>query len=180
MERLVTAGPDSAHWLERAPATEGSRHPFRLRRNVKVALFISQAPCMSRVCRSPQCLNLPSPSPAPHAHTLFALFSGGDASIFELPAPSPADADEPPSKLAKRAASSGPDMNRTGAKALDDGGGAGDPCLPGVQYHTLGLLRTKPGRGPRSHSMSCSDKLLRWTLLGRLRGKENVWLAVPA
>jgi tRNA-specific adenosine deaminase 1 len=35
-------------------------------------------------------------------------------------------------------------------------------------YARLGVLRTKPGRGdaPRVLSMSCSDKIARWTALG--------------
>ncbi len=35
-------------------------------------------------------------------------------------------------------------------------------------YARLGVLRTKPGRGdaPRVLSMSCSDKIARWSMLG--------------
>ncbi|KAG9392846.1 Adenosine-deaminase (editase) domain [Carpediemonas membranifera] len=36
----------------------------------------------------------------------------------------------------------------------------------------VGLFRTKPGRGERSPSMSCSDKLVRWAYLGLL-GKRG-------
>ncbi|EGD78835.1 hypothetical protein PTSG_01811 [Salpingoeca rosetta] len=66
--------------------------------------------------------------------------------------------DAVPCKRAKR------DQHRTGAKPVPSA--TSDPVLPGVQYHTTGTLRTKPGRGPPSHSMSCSDKILRWTYLG--------------
>ena len=59
------------------------------------------------------------------------------------------------------------DMNRTGAKVVTcDGGEGGDPRLPGAEYHRVGGLRTKPGRGERTLSLSCSDKILKWNILG--------------
>jgi len=61
------------------------------------------------------------------------------------------------------------DLNRTGAKTLtkEQGvSGEGDPLLPGVDYHVTGELRTKPGRGLTTLSLSCSDKMLKWNVLG--------------
>ncbi|XP_038220145.1 tRNA-specific adenosine deaminase 1 [Zerene cesonia] len=52
------------------------------------------------------------------------------------------------------------DIHRTGAKCLENS--VQDPKLPGKDYHLLGQVRTKPGRGDRTLSMSCSDKIARW------------------
>ncbi|KAJ6652499.1 hypothetical protein lerEdw1_011469 [Lerista edwardsae] len=54
--------------------------------------------------------------------------------------------------------------HRTGAKCVP--GEAGDPQQLGGPHQTVGLLRTKPGRGAQTASMSCSDKLARWNVLG--------------
>jgi len=53
------------------------------------------------------------------------------------------------------------DIHRTGAKCLSVETRQ-DPRLPGAAYHAVGAVRTKPGRGDRTLSVSCSDKLLRW------------------
>ena len=56
------------------------------------------------------------------------------------------------------------DVHRTGAKCVK--GGAQDPKTPGADYHKVGVLRTKPGRGEPTLSMSCSDKMMQWNILG--------------
>ena len=56
------------------------------------------------------------------------------------------------------------DIQRTGAKCVP--GGEQDPRLQGLEYHVVGTLRTKPGRGERTLSMSCSDKIMKWCTLG--------------
>lgn len=57
-----------------------------------------------------------------------------------------------------------PDVYRTGAKCVP--GARPDPLTPGEGYHTTGVLRVKPGRGERTLSLSCSDKLARWGVMG--------------
>lgn len=56
------------------------------------------------------------------------------------------------------------DIYRTGAKCLPDS--EQDPRTPGSYYHILGQVRTKPGRGERTLSVSCSDKMAKWIHLG--------------
>ena len=35
-----------------------------------------------------------------------------------------------------------------------------------MHHHVVGVLRTKPGRGDQTLSMSCSDKIFKWSILG--------------
>uniref|UniRef100_UPI00398F0F77 tRNA-specific adenosine deaminase 1 isoform X2 n=1 Tax=Pristiophorus japonicus TaxID=55135 RepID=UPI00398F0F77 len=69
------------------------------------------------------------------------------------------DADEPRQMQIKVS-----DVHRTGAKCVP--GGFQDSHKPGIYYHCVESLRVKPGRGDRTLSMSCSDKLARWNILG--------------
>jgi len=57
------------------------------------------------------------------------------------------------------------DVHRTGAKCVP-GHQKQDALVPGLNYHVTGVLRTKPGRGERTLSMSCSDKLMKWNAVG--------------
>ena len=56
------------------------------------------------------------------------------------------------------------DLFRTGAKCVPNG--PQDSLRTGIEYHTVGPLRIKPGRGFRTISMSCSDKMMKWCTLG--------------
>ena len=46
------------------------------------------------------------------------------------------------------------------------------------QGHQIGILRKKPGRGEASLSMSCSDKVARWGLLGVQVPRQHTGLPV--
>lgn len=54
------------------------------------------------------------------------------------------------------------DVHRTGGKSI----GMTDPRGPGKFYHTVGAVRTKPGRGEPTLSLSCSDKISKWIYCG--------------
>nr|XP_022910404.1 tRNA-specific adenosine deaminase 1-like [Onthophagus taurus] len=57
------------------------------------------------------------------------------------------------------------DIYRTGAKCLKNSKEQ-DLHLQGDLYHKIGLIRTKPGRGDPTLSISCSDKILKWCYIG--------------
>lgn len=69
------------------------------------------------------------------------------------------------------------DIHRTGAKCLP--GSVQDPKEPGSTYHIYGQVRTKPGRGDRTLSVSCSDKMARWIHIGIQGGLLNMLLSKP-
>lgn len=56
------------------------------------------------------------------------------------------------------------DIHRTGAKCVSNE--PLDSKEEGLDYHTVGALRTKPGRGDPTLSHCCSDKIFKWTVLG--------------
>lgn len=56
------------------------------------------------------------------------------------------------------------DIHRTGAKCLPES--EQDPKRDGNKYHLTSQVRTKPGRGDRTLSVSCSDKMARWIHIG--------------
>lgn len=118
------------------------KQKFRVKDNVKVYMYTSAAPC-NVLCS---------------IYDVTSIYStGGDSAIF--PTESTSDL-EPECKKRKMES----DVHRTGAKCA--AGEEQDLRMPGAQYHVVGSLRTKPGRGPRSISMSCSDKIARWCILG--------------
>ena len=71
---------------------------------------------------------------------------------------------EIPSQIEIKEASLYTDIHRTGGKSVP--GETKDSFAPGIEYHTVGTLRTKPGRGDPTLSHSCSDKIFRWSVLG--------------
>ena len=90
----------------------------------------------------------------------------GDATI--APKPDVEDLSEPLKKKAKM------DIHRTGAKSsLDTISRSQDV------YHALGAVRTKPGRGNPTLSLSCSDKMAKWCQLGFQGSLLAAFIAEP-
>ncbi|XP_012264454.2 tRNA-specific adenosine deaminase 1 [Athalia rosae] len=69
------------------------------------------------------------------------------------------------SNVASRESNTYVDIHRTGAKCVSTEKEQ-DLYHPGLNYHVIGPLRIKPGRGDRTLSMSCSDKLAKWNAIG--------------
>ena len=86
----------------------------------------------------------------------------GDATI----APKP-DLEEPLKKKAKM------DIHRTGAKS------SLDTISQDEWTHVLGVVRTKPGRGNPTLSLSCSDKMAKWCQLGFQGSLLAAFIAEP-
>ncbi|KAF5283149.1 hypothetical protein FQA39_LY17407 [Lamprigera yunnana] len=95
----------------------------------------------------------------------------GDAAIFskqssdefgEIVQPLQTDYEEAETKRRKVVCG---DIYRTGAKCLLQST-IQDAHSSGAEYHQLGAVRTKPGRGDPTLSLSCSDKLAKWCHVG--------------
>ncbi|KAF2898553.1 hypothetical protein ILUMI_07624 [Ignelater luminosus] len=70
------------------------------------------------------------------------------------------------------------DIYRTGAKCLP-GETKQDLHVKGLEFHTTGAVRTKPGRGDPTLSVSCSDKIAKWCHLGVQGALLSILLEKP-
>lgn len=109
-------------------------------------------------------------------HLLTTHSPCGDASIFQMIVDNTSEEDQVPTKRQKLIAPSDPDdddetigsvlpcvnQNFTGAKIICND----DNIVQDLMVQSIGEVRGKPGRGDPTLSMSCSDKLAKWTVLG--------------
>uniref|UniRef100_A0A3B4B9H1 tRNA-specific adenosine deaminase 1 n=1 Tax=Periophthalmus magnuspinnatus TaxID=409849 RepID=A0A3B4B9H1_9GOBI len=149
--------------LERLVGPHETR--FRVRPEVSFVLFTSHTPCGdASIIPMTQVPVLPCPpiSGSMKRKALEATESHSPK-VFK-PTQQKAAESDPHGTKAQSVLGHAADVHRTGAKCVP--GGPTDPLLPGVGYHSTGLLRLKPGRGEPTLSLSCSDKLARWAVLG--------------
>eukprot|EP00730_Choanoeca_flexa_P005278 TRINITY_DN11917_c3_g4_i1.p1 TRINITY_DN11917_c3_g4~~TRINITY_DN11917_c3_g4_i1.p1 ORF type:complete len:420 (+),score=50.45 TRINITY_DN11917_c3_g4_i1:69-1328(+) len=132
---------DHSRWFELCDSGKA-----RLKPDIDVIFYVSQSPCIM--------MNLVHSEVMPDCPSCL----GGDACIY-----SQARTDQSSIPAAKRAKEvDAEDIHRTGAKIIPNfQTGNAD-----IDMFTVGVPRTKPGRGPPSQSMSCSDKLCLWSSVG--------------
>ncbi|KAG4074630.1 hypothetical protein HA402_004501 [Bradysia odoriphaga] len=86
----------------------------------------------------------------------------GDASIFDIKD----DDDEPKCKKPKRDENGDDNIGGRIPSTHATGGKLFETDVIDLMSQDIGEIRTKPGKGIRTLSVSCSDKLSRWNILG--------------
>uniref|UniRef100_A0A8D8QK82 tRNA-specific adenosine deaminase 1 n=1 Tax=Cacopsylla melanoneura TaxID=428564 RepID=A0A8D8QK82_9HEMI len=71
------------------------------------------------------------------------------------------------------------DFHRTGAKNLPEASHQDPRGVGGPPYQHTGVVRTKPGRGDPTYSVSCSDKIAKWSVVGWEGGLISSLLLSP-
>lgn len=152
---LIYLYKNIVHTIENKPSIfVKDKNKFKLRENIEFIFYSSQMPC-------------------------------GDASIIpkigieddvgNIVLSSKRDAEEDSCDIESKRQKL--DIYRTGAKCLPHTDQ--DPKKPGENYHLLGQVRTKPGRGDRTLSVSCSDKMARWIHVGIQGALLDMLLSEP-
>ncbi|KAF5363320.1 hypothetical protein D9756_000580 [Leucocoprinus leucothites] len=151
--RLRTAKQYVSDWLVETGSKDQNDSdespPYRLRPDVSLHMYVSTLPCKAASCLLPLWLVL-------------TIYQGGDASMGYLAATQDAQV----ALLKSQSAHLFPKLrSHEASRGRDD-------------YNRLGVLRTKPGRAdsPPALSMSCSDKIAKWSVLGILGGFASRFL----
>ncbi|XP_053742020.1 tRNA-specific adenosine deaminase 1 isoform X2 [Synchiropus splendidus] len=145
------------------PAEEPGK--WRLQPDVSFLFFTSHTPCGdASIIPMAESQCQPCASVQSHPRKRKAEETVKRAKQPRLVEPTVVDADPSQNHTSDSQLDPTQDIHRTGAKCVP--GGPADPLSPGLGYHSTGLLRVKPGRGEPTVSLSCSDKLARWCVLG--------------
>ncbi|XP_072399780.1 tRNA-specific adenosine deaminase 1 [Diabrotica undecimpunctata] len=149
-----------------------------------VRYIYDQMSAISNIMEFKQISNKFFLNPEVKFHFFTTLIPCGDAAIFPMQTTidfgdiikkdTEGEGKEPPHKKVKLEPG---DIFRTGAKCV--GGSKVDAKLPGIDYHITGVVRTKPGRGDPTLSVSCSDKMAKWVHLGIQGSLLGILLDAP-